>query len=326
MRVHVFCPSVTCAVRSANRTHFTGHIELHTHACLENPSVPNPLSSLASVRRGIGNIHHGRFRTGFHSRRRARGGLVRSTARTSRSLPCKPGAVLNTATAAARPLSLICRSLRRTLALKLLFITLSLGDAAACSRMPTVISLTYSNLTHTILLTHAVTLTRGVSLTHGVSVTHSMLGSTHFGTLATTPLTHGVSFTHGVSVTRGVSFTHAAALTHTLAPTLCARCSTHFTTLVNTHTLRQSHWRIVSPQGFPGPPYPPSSSCTRSQHSPPLTRLTRTNSPGHDQLQGRIASPSVPEGGYPAARTGSQNILPALPHGPPLPQCVCARP
>ena len=70
---------------------------------------------------------------------------------------------------------------------------------------------------------------------------HGVLGSTHPGTLATTPLTHGVASTHGVSVTHGVSLipgvsvTHAVALTHTLAPTLCARCSTHFTTLVNTH-------------------------------------------------------------------------------------------
>ena len=57
-----------------------------------------------------------RFRTGFHSRRRARGGLMRSTARTSRSLPCKPGTVFEMATAATRPLFLVwCRLCRHSM-------------------------------------------------------------------------------------------------------------------------------------------------------------------------------------------------------------------
>ena len=98
-------------MHSANRTHGAGHTELYTHARLENPSDPNSYfqpSFCPST--GSAYIHHVRFRTGFHSRRRARGGLVRSTARTPRSLLCKSGAVLETATAATRPLSLVwCR-------------------------------------------------------------------------------------------------------------------------------------------------------------------------------------------------------------------------
>ncbi len=41
-RTHVLRPSVTCAVRSANRTPCAGHVELHTHARVKNPSIPNP--------------------------------------------------------------------------------------------------------------------------------------------------------------------------------------------------------------------------------------------------------------------------------------------
>ena len=86
------------------RTHVLCSSELYKHARVENPSSQNPYPAyLLSVCR-IGYLHRGRFRTGFHSRSRARGGLVRSTARTSRSLPCKPGAVPKTAT---RPLSLV---------------------------------------------------------------------------------------------------------------------------------------------------------------------------------------------------------------------------
>ena len=49
-RAHVLCPSVTCFVRSTNRTHSAGHMELYTHARLENPSVPNSFPCLTSVR------------------------------------------------------------------------------------------------------------------------------------------------------------------------------------------------------------------------------------------------------------------------------------
>ena len=40
-RTNVLCPSVTCAVHSANRTHRAGHVEFHTRVRVENPSVPN---------------------------------------------------------------------------------------------------------------------------------------------------------------------------------------------------------------------------------------------------------------------------------------------
>ena len=82
------------------RTHVLCSSELHKHARLENPSGPNFESSLASVRpRDRLTSTAGVYGPGFT---RARGGLVRSTARTPRSLLCKPGTVLKTATAATR--------------------------------------------------------------------------------------------------------------------------------------------------------------------------------------------------------------------------------
>ena len=42
-RAHVLCLSITCAVCSENRTHCAGHVEFHTTARLENPSIPDPL-------------------------------------------------------------------------------------------------------------------------------------------------------------------------------------------------------------------------------------------------------------------------------------------
>jgi len=158
-----------------------------------------------------------RFRTGFHSRRRARGGLVRNTARTSRALPCKSGTVTKTATAATRPLSLVWCCLRRHLthallrAMKLTRLTMTLGHAVAVSRIPTAISLSYR------------------SLTHGLCCTSC---SSHTGV----SFTHTASLKHAISLTHAVSFTHAVLLTHRLSPTLCARLNTHFTTLVTTHT------------------------------------------------------------------------------------------
>ena len=41
-RAHVLCPSVTCAVHSANRTHHAGHVGFHTRVRVKNPSSPNP--------------------------------------------------------------------------------------------------------------------------------------------------------------------------------------------------------------------------------------------------------------------------------------------
>ena len=78
-QAHMLCPPVNCAVRSANRTHCAGHVELsHTRPPGE-PIHSESITSLPFVRRGIGNIYRVRFQTGFHSRKRARGGLVRCT-------------------------------------------------------------------------------------------------------------------------------------------------------------------------------------------------------------------------------------------------------
>ena len=38
----MLCPSVTCAVHSANRTHHAGHVGFHTRVRVKNPSSPNP--------------------------------------------------------------------------------------------------------------------------------------------------------------------------------------------------------------------------------------------------------------------------------------------
>ena len=155
----MLCPSVTCAVRSANRTHCAGHIELYTRPPGE------PIRSKFIIQPtfcpSAGSAHPPqRFRTGFHSRSHARGGLVRSTARTLRSLLCKSGAVPEIATAAARPLSLVRCRLRRHSTNILLRVTtrtqvnITLGHAVACSRIPTVISISYRSLTHSVSLTH----------------------------------------------------------------------------------------------------------------------------------------------------------------------------
>ena len=96
-----------------------------------------------------------------------------------------------------------------------------------------------------------------------------------------------------------------------------------FHSYLSPHTPGHSRWGLALPLGVPGSPYPPSSACTRSQHSSPRPRKDRPDPPGHDPLQGSTASPSVPEGGYPAARPGSPHALRALPHCPPLPLCVC---
>ena len=85
-----------------------------SHTCSRREPIRSEFSYPAwplSVR-GISYIHRMRSRTGPHSRSRARGGLVRCTARTARSLLCQPGTVPNESTAATRPLSLKCCSLR----------------------------------------------------------------------------------------------------------------------------------------------------------------------------------------------------------------------
>ena len=239
---------------------------------------------------------------------------MRCTVRTSRSPPCKPGTVPIAATAAARPLSPICRRRRlhsthahlRVTTIRHHSITFTPGDAAACSRMPTVISLTHSDLTH------AVPLTLGRSLTHGCSHTRAVSGA------YVTPPTQGASFTHtGCSlIHRVLGSTHPGTLVTT--PLTHGGALTPFTTHTGTITLG-----IRSPLRLPGPPYPPSSSCTRQQHSPPQLRLARPNPPGRESPQGGILPPLVPGGGYPAACTGSRDIPRARPHCPPLPPCVC---
>jgi len=147
-------------------------------------------------------MHRVRFRTGFHLRRCARGGLVRSTARTPRSLLCKPGTVTKVATAATRPLSLVrhrlCRTLTRTFsrALTLTHSTMALGHAVVPSRIPTAISLSYRDLTHAVSFTHGASPLNTFSLTHRASSIHGV------------SLTHGESLTHAITLTHGVSLTH----------------------------------------------------------------------------------------------------------------------
>ena len=69
----------------------------------------------------------------------------------------------------------------------------------------------------------------------GAPFIHGVPGSTHSGTLVTTPLAHGASLALGVSSTHGVALTLAAPRTQRLSPALCVRRSTHFATLVYTH-------------------------------------------------------------------------------------------
>ena len=130
-------------------------------------------------------------------------------------------------------------------------------------------SLSRASYTHTPPLTHAGALTRGVSFTQGSShtraasrahvvpsrcgapFTHGVPGSTHAGTLATTPLahggslgvaltlthgdsfalvvsgTHGVSLAHGVSSRHGVPLAHEGAFAHTLPLPVCVLRRTH---------------------------------------------------------------------------------------------------
>ena len=184
--------------------------------------------------RGISYIYRMRFRTGPHPRSRARGGLVRFTARTTRTLPCRPGTVPIKTTAATRLLyrnsRSRCRHSRHTLLrvttprLHSTTFTLTPGDAAACSRMATDISRVYSDLTHAVTLP-----THGRSLTHRASLTHTI------------PLTPTGALTRGVSSTQaGCPHTRAASRAHVVSSPCGAPFthgvpgSTHAGTLVNT--------------------------------------------------------------------------------------------
>ena len=82
------------------------------------------------------------------------------------------------------------------------------------------------------------------------------------------PHTRCFSHTRGFSYTRG--FTHARHDTHAMRA-----FSTHFAALVNTHT-RTITLGIRTTTRGPGASIPPSSACTHSQHSPPLTRKARS--------------------------------------------------
>ena len=134
----------------------------------------------------------------------------------------------------------------------------------------------------------------------------------------TRPLSHAVPLVHTACWEARTPAHSPPHHSHTGSP---PHTGTH--SYLSPHTPGQSRRGLVLPQGVPGSLYPPSSACTRSQNSPPQLRLARPNPPGRDQLQGSTASPSIPEGGYPAARTGSQHAPRARPHCPPLPLCVC---
>ena len=141
--------------------------------------------------RGTSNITACVSGPGLYPRNRARGGLARGTARTTRALPCRPGTVPNATTAATRHLARHSRSfcLHSTLAhlratrpkLHTIAFTLTTGDAAACSRMATDISRVYSDLTHAVTLTtHGRSLTRA-SLIHTPAGHSPAVFHTHVG-------------------------------------------------------------------------------------------------------------------------------------------------
>ena len=140
-----------------------------------------------------------------------------------------------------------------------------------------------------------------------------------------TTRTRGLFHTRGRTHTRGSSQTMPfpramRALQHAFRHA-CVHTRRHHTH--RDHTRNHTHRGFSPPLGLLGPPYRPSSACTRSQHSSPRPRKARPNLPGRDPLQGGILPPLVPEGGYPTACTGSQHALRAHPHCPPLPVCVC---
>ena len=165
------------------------------------------------------------------------------TVRTSRSLLCQPGTVPIAATAATQPLSLSRRRRRRlhsihahlrVTTLRLHSITSTPGDGAACSRMPTVISLTHSDLTHAVFLTLGRSITRAVSLTHSIPLTHAEALTRSVSFTQGGSHTRAVSLAHAAPLTRGASFTQTVSLTHTASFTHGALGSTHPDTLVTT--------------------------------------------------------------------------------------------
>ena len=157
--------------------------------------------------------------------------------------------------------------------------------------------------------------------------------------------TRGLTHTRGRFHTRGLS--HTTPLTRSMRASQHASCHarahtpqhhthrdhtrnhTHGDTHPGDNTLHHTHGDTHAGdsrlnKSSRGLHTPPSSACTRPQLSSPRLHAARPNSPGRDRLQGGILPPLVPEGGHPAARTGSPHARRALPHCPSLPVCVCA--
>ena len=171
-----------------------------SHTCSRKEPIQSEFSTQPDLCPSTGPATSPRaFPDRVYLRNRARGGLVRGTARTTRALPCRPGTVPNATTAATRHLSrhsrsrcLHARHAHRRVTTPRLHSTLNLtsGDAAACSHMATVISRVYSDLTHAVLThpTHGRSLTRA-SYTHTHPRGHSpAVFHTHVGVRTHVPL------------------------------------------------------------------------------------------------------------------------------------------
>ena len=312
MRAHVLCLSVTGAVCSANRTHCAGHVELsHTHPpgepirsesiyqhtfCPSRDQLHRPRAfsgpgfTPASEHVGVSC----QARPEPRARRRA------NPARFPKQLRPLLGLCPSVSVALSRSSSRVSRDSHTS---PLHSLSETRLRAPACRPS----SPSHTATSHTLSLSHSAAHSRMPFPSHTWFHSHTAFHS------------HRGFYPHTVLRSCTGSLSHTRSLSHTpLHPRyarVAARILSHSYTHTSTpHTPGQPHWGIVSPQGFPGPPCPPSSVCTRQQHSPPLTRLARPNSPGRDSLQESIASPFVPGGGYPAARTGSTNSPAAHAH------------
>jgi len=148
----------------------------------------------------------------------------------------------------------------------------------------------------------------------GACHTHPFTHTRRAGKHAPWHTRHHTTHTRGLFHTRGLNHTRCFFYTRGFFHT---RGFIH--TRGHSHTFHHTHRDIHAGdsryhKGFRGLHTPPSSACTRSQHSPPLPHKARPNPPGHDPLQGGILPPLVPGGGYPAACTGSPHVVPAHPH------------
>ena len=177
--------------------------------------------------------------------------------------------------------------------------TFTPGDAAACSRMPTVISLTYSDLTHAVFLTLGRSLTRAVSLTHAASHTRCPFHTRSAGKHASlhtrdhTTHTRGHFHTRGLPRTRGLIhtwgrthtfhhtwfFIHTCGFPDTPPFTPAMRALQHAFCHTRKHTHRDIHHgdsRHLFASGFPGPPCPPKLSVHLSAALAPSTPRSST--------------------------------------------------